>query len=151
MRIVQGIRPCGAFTYIPNFDQISVKISVLGVLYPYCCTDGGDIWHGGGDHRSPPPCQMSPHRCNVLPLRGEKPQKWPLSNLNNPRFVLHSMLPVNEQYVTKQQSHYIGSQPSDHYFRSVCLSVCLFVCAEFFSAVFDPIWIKLGHMLHVRV
>jgi len=34
---------------------------------------------------------------------------------------------------------------------SVCLSVCLFVCAEFFSAVFDPIWIKLGHVLHVRV
>ena len=33
----------------------------------------------------------------------------------------------------------------------VCLSVCLFVSAEFFSAVFDPIWIKLGHMLHVRV
>jgi len=27
----------------------------------------------------------------------------------------------------------------------VCLSVCLFVCAEFFSAVFDPISIKLGH------
>jgi len=23
---------------------------------------------------------------------------------------------------------YIGSQPSDHYFRSVCLSVCLFIC-----------------------
>jgi len=34
---------------------------------------------------------------------------------------------------------------------SVCLFVCLFVCAEFFSAVLDPIWIKLGHMLHVRV
>jgi len=31
------------------------------------------------------------------------------------------------------------------------VSVCLFVCAEFFSAIFDPIWIKLGHMLHVRV
>jgi len=45
----------------------------------------------------------------------------------------------------------IGLRPSDHYFRSVCLSVCLFVYAEFFSAVFDPIWIKLGHMLHVRV
>jgi len=26
------------------------------------------------------------------------------------------------------------------------VSVCLFVCAGFFSAVFDPIWIKLGHM-----
>jgi len=49
----------------------------------------------------------------------------------------------------------VGSRQSDHYFRSVCLfvclSVCLFVCAEFFSAVFDPIWIKLGHMLHVQV
>jgi len=33
----------------------------------------------------------------------------------------------------------------------VCLSVCLFICAEFFSAVFGQIWIKLGHMLHVRV
>jgi len=29
---------------------------------------------------------------------------------------------------------------------SVGLSVFLFVCAEFFSAVFDPISIKLGHM-----
>ena len=45
----------------------------------------------------------------------------------------------------------VGLRLSDHYFRSVCLSVCLFVCAEFFSAVFDPIWIKLGHMLRVRV
>jgi len=27
---------------------------------------------------------------------------------------------------------------------SVCLFVRLFVCAEFFSAVFDPISIKLG-------
>ena len=37
----------------------------------------------------------------------------------------------------------IGSRPSDHYFHSVCLSVC----AEFFSAVFDPISIKLGHVI----
>ena len=49
-----------------------------------------------------------------------------------------------------------GSRPSDHYFRSVCLfvclSVCLFVClCRVFSAVFDPIWIKLGNMLHVQV
>jgi len=49
----------------------------------------------------------------------------------------------------------VGSRPSDHYFRSACwfvrLSVCLFVCAEFFSAVFDPILIKLGYMLYVLV
>jgi len=34
---------------------------------------------------------------------------------------------------------------------SVCLSVCLFVCADFFSAVFDPISIKVGNMLYVWV
>ena len=45
----------------------------------------------------------------------------------------------------------IGSRPSDHYFRSVCWFVCLFVCAEFFSDVFDPILIKLGHMIYVWV
>ena len=24
------------------------------------CTDGGKIWHGGGDQRSPPPCNFTP-------------------------------------------------------------------------------------------
>ena len=42
---------------------------------------------------------------------------------------------------------FVGSRPSDHYF----CSVCLFVFAEFFSAVFGPISIKLGHMLYVWV
>jgi len=42
---------------------------------------------------------------------------------------------------------FFDSRPSDHYFRSVCL----FVCAEFFSAVFGPISIKLGHMLYVWI
>jgi len=31
------------------------------------------------------------------------------------------------------------------------VSVGLFVCAEFFAAVFDPISIKLRHMLYVWV
>jgi len=45
----------------------------------------------------------------------------------------------------------VDSWSSDHYFRSVSvgLSVCLFV--QFFSAVFDPISVKLGHMLYVWV
>jgi len=34
---------------------------------------------------------------------------------------------------------------------SVGLSVCLFVCAEFFSAIFDPISIKLEHAKAVEV
>jgi len=35
-----------------------------------------------------------PHRCNVSPLRGEKPQNRPLSKLNTGRFALRAMLPV---------------------------------------------------------
>jgi len=57
--------------YIPRFDQISVKFSVLGVLYP--------------------------NRCNVSPLRGEKLQNRPMSNLNTGAFALCAMLPVNIQ------------------------------------------------------
>ena len=38
--------------------------------------------------------KFHPHRCNVLPLRGEKPQNWPLSKLNTGRFALRAMLPV---------------------------------------------------------
>jgi len=68
--------------YIPHFDQISVKISVLGVLYLYRCTNGVEFGTEEGMTFGPPPCQISPHRCNVSPLRGEKPQKRPLSSLN---------------------------------------------------------------------
>ena len=46
--------------YIPHFDQMSVKISVLGVLYPYRCTDGGEILHGGGDGKT--------ENCCVIPI-----------------------------------------------------------------------------------
>ena len=45
--------------YIPHFDQISVKISVLGLLYPNRCTDWGEVWRGGGTF-PPPPRQTSP-------------------------------------------------------------------------------------------
>ena len=63
--------------YIPHFDQISVQNFSFGVLYSYRCTDGGEIWHGPLLH-----AKFHPHWCNVSPLRGEKPQNWPLSNLN---------------------------------------------------------------------
>ena len=31
---------------IRKFSKILLKFSVLGVLYPYLCTDEGKIWHG---------------------------------------------------------------------------------------------------------
>jgi len=50
------------------------------------------------------------------------------------------------------QLQVIGSRPSDHYFRSDCWLVCLFVClCRVFLTVFDPISIKLGRMLYVWV
>jgi len=47
------------------------------------------------------PCQVwlhakfHPHRCNVSPLRDEKPNNQPLSKLNHRQFALHAMLSVN--------------------------------------------------------
>jgi len=38
--------------------------------------------------------KFHPHRCNVSPLRGEKPQNRPVSKLNTVRFALRAMLPV---------------------------------------------------------
>jgi len=45
----------------------------------------------------------------------------------------------------------VHSQVTIIFVVSVGLSVCLFACAEFFSAVFDPISIERGHMLYVWV
>jgi len=40
--------------------------------------------------------KFHPHRCNVSPLRGEKPQNQPLSKRNTGRFALCAMLPVKK-------------------------------------------------------
>ena len=96
--------------YIPHFGQIWVKISILGVLHPCRCTDGSEIWHGGGDlpllH-----AKFHLHRCNVSPLRGEKPQNRSLSKLNTGRFALRAMLPVIRQ---------VERHPFDSFFSNLC-------------------------------
>jgi len=77
MKIAQGVCPCGApqwGIYIPHFDQISVKISVLGVLYPNRCTDGGEIWHGAMPNFTSSVQRVAP--------AGRKSSNRPLSKLN---------------------------------------------------------------------
>ena len=54
-------------------------------------------------------------------------------------------------YIEMLYTFLVHGQVTIIFVVSVCLFVCLFVCAEFFSAVFDPISIKLGHMLYVWV
>jgi len=61
---------------IPLFDQISVEISVLGVLYPYRCTDGVKF---GTIHSSMPNFTPSVQRVKTSK---PQPQNRPLSNLN---------------------------------------------------------------------
>jgi len=68
--------------YIPHFDQISVKISVLGVLCPYRRTDGGEIWRGGGDLLPSSTPNFTPSVQRVARAGQKKPQNQPLSNLN---------------------------------------------------------------------
>ena len=54
-------------------------------------------------------------------------------------------------YIAKRTNTKIHGQVTIIFVVSVCLFVCLFVYVEFFSAVFDPISIKLGHILYVWV
>ena len=79
--------------YIPDFCQIWVKISILGVLHHCRCADWGEIWHVGGGTFGPLlHAKFHPHRCNVSPLRGKKPQNWSLSKRNTGRFALPSWI-----------------------------------------------------------
>jgi len=59
-----------------KFGKISLKFSVLWVLYPDHCTVGSEIWHGVLH------AKFHPHRYNKSPLQGKKPQNHPLSNWN---------------------------------------------------------------------
>jgi len=72
--------------YILKFGKISAKLSVLGVLYPYCCTDGGEIWQGRVDqgwHLVPSSVpHFTPVGAMCCSCRAKKPQNQPLSNLN---------------------------------------------------------------------
>jgi len=54
--------------YMPHFDQISVKISVLRLLYPNRFTDWGEIWH-------PPPWPTSPQSVRRVAPAGRKTSK----------------------------------------------------------------------------
>ena len=80
--------------YIPHFDQISVKISVLGsytlIIVPMWVKFGVEEGTFGPLLLA----EFHPNRCNESPVRGEKPQNQPLSKLNTGRFALHAMLPV---------------------------------------------------------
>jgi len=58
---------------------------------------------------------------------------------------------VSSPYSVLMCSLLVHGQVTIIFLVSVGLSVCLSVCAEFFSAVFYPISIKLGHMLYVWV
>ena len=78
--------------FIPHFNQIWVKT-----------TKNFSFWgptplslHRWGLNlaRRRGPAKFHPHRCNVSPMWGEKPQNWPLSNLNTDSIALRAMLSV---------------------------------------------------------
>ena len=45
---------------LPVFSLLRGRFSDFRPAGATRCTDGGEIWHGRGDRRSPPPCQISP-------------------------------------------------------------------------------------------
>ena len=78
------------------------------VLHPYRCTDGVKFGTKEGTFGPLLHAKFHPHRCNVSPLQGEKPQNRPLSKLNTGRFALRTMLPVITDYSSKSPSNLTG-------------------------------------------
>jgi len=60
-----------------------------------------------GTFGSPPHAKFHPHRCNVSPLRCEKPQNRPLNKLNRPtgRFALRAYAAGKEYIETHTQNN----------------------------------------------
>jgi len=76
---------------------------------------------------------------------------WQWHQLDHMQIICTSLQTDNHarQYLTIQRKRIlVHGQVTTIFVVSVGLSVRLFVCTEFFSAVFDPISIKLGHMLY---
>jgi len=94
---------------MPKDDMEEGRVEVLLAWVNPTRGQHCEIWHGGGDLGSPPPCQISPHRCNVLPLRGEKPQNRPLSKLNTDRLALRAMLSTAWVDPCQQPCHIIST------------------------------------------
>jgi len=133
--------------YITHFGQIWVKISILRVLHPCRCTDGGEIWHGEwrmeeGTFGPLLRAKFHPHWCNVSPLRGEKPQNRPLSKLNTGRFALRAMLPVitgpfEEDMVKTIWKFWSVLRGCTVAVKLVCVQACscVYVCVLVFDCV----------------
>jgi len=68
--------------YIPHFGQICVKISVFGSYTLVFAPMGVKFGMEEGTFGFLLCAKFHPHRCNVSPLGGEKPQNRPLSKLN---------------------------------------------------------------------
>ena len=93
MKIAQGIRPCGAFIFhisVKSEQKFQFRGSYTLVVAPMGVKFGMEEGTFGPLLRA----KFHPHRCNVSPLLGEKPQNRPLSKLNTGRFALRAMLPV---------------------------------------------------------
>jgi len=77
VKIVQGIRPCGVFIFhiLVKSEQ---KFQFLGSHTLVIALMGVKFGTSGPLIRA----KFHPHQCNMLPLRGEKPQNRPLSKLN---------------------------------------------------------------------
>ena len=76
---------------------------MLGVLHPCRCTDVGEIGMEEGTFGPLLHAKFHSHRCNMSPLRGEKPQNRPLSKQNTGRFALRAMLPVMTLLITNDE------------------------------------------------
>jgi len=79
VEIAQGSRPC-----MTLYQKVEI-IDIFGATFPPVCTDWREILHSQADPGACRQCKVWPEsvqRVNGSPLRGEKPDFWPVSKNN---------------------------------------------------------------------
>jgi len=95
-------RPCGATLY-----QKVKFFEIFGAVFPHPCGDWCEMLHSQADPHVRRPCYMN--RCNMSPLRGEKPDFWPVSKFNTGSLLLRGIMPVKKLLTSPDTCAYTTS------------------------------------------
>ena len=99
---VEGSRHCGATLY--------QKVEIFDILWPHSHTHAAievKFCTAKRTHVPVGPAEFDVNRCNQSPLRGEKPDFWPVSKNNTGSLPLRGILPVtrNKSIVPSRTMH----------------------------------------------
>ena len=78
---------------------------ILGAAFPPSCGDWGEILQSQADPRALGPAKFDVNRCNESPLRGEKPDFWPVGKNNTGSLPLRGNPAGNKKHTPRFRTY----------------------------------------------